>query len=104
GRAGRCLAHGHRLLPVLPVAILDGQRDGAAEGHAPADAGGEVSLVPLDLHASAAAVPTLAAPEVLVEVLFGQVKTGGAAAQDRGGGPPTGLPPRGEAESPHTRD
>src|SRR5215470_914067 len=30
GRTGRRLAHGHRLLPVFPVAILDGQRDGAA--------------------------------------------------------------------------
>src|SRR5215813_12863696 len=91
GRARGRLAHRHGLLPILPVAVLDGQRDGAAEGHAPAHTGGEVGLVPLDLHAPAAAVAALAAPKIFVEVLFRQGKTGGHTIYDGGEGLAMGL-------------
>src|SRR5712692_10631415 len=77
-------AYRHGLLPVLPVAVLDRQRDRTAEGHAPADAGGDVGLVPLDLHPAAAAVAALAAGQVLVDVGFGERQAGGNAVDDGG--------------------
>src|SRR5262245_66032697 len=88
GRTGRGLAHGHGVLPVLPVPVLDGERDGAAERHAPADAGRDVCLVALDFHPPAAAVAALAAREVLVEVVLGQREARGHAVNDGGQGLP----------------
>ena len=59
----------HPLFPVGEVAVVDLERDRAAERAAVADAGGDVGAVGLDLHAPAAAVAELAAREVAVERL-----------------------------------
>jgi hypothetical protein len=72
GGPGRRRVDRHRLLPVLPITIADGERDRAAEGKAPADAGGDVGLVLLDLHPAAASVPALAAAEIPVDVRLGE--------------------------------
>src|SRR6266545_3876819 len=90
-RPRRRLVHGHGVLPVLPVPVLYGEGDGTAERHTPADAGGDMGLVPLDFHAPAAAVATLPAPKVLVELLFGQRKTGGHTVYDGSEGLAVGL-------------
>ena len=54
----------HHRLPVGEVAVEDADRDGGAEGDAPADTALEERLVLLDLHAAAATVAVLAAREV----------------------------------------
>src|SRR5947209_4487189 len=74
--------HAHGRLPVLPVAVGDAERDGRAERGAPADAGQDVDLIALDLHAAAAAVAALAPGEVAVDVGFGQRKAGRDAVDD----------------------
>ena len=70
----------------------------AAEGQTPADAGGDVGLVPLDLHAPAAAVAALAAGEVLVDVLLGEGQAGRAPVDDGGQRLTVGLAGGEEAE------
>ena len=57
----------HRLLPVLPVAIADEHRDRAAERDTLADAAKDLRRVGLDLHAPAAAIAQLSAPQVVCE-------------------------------------
>ena len=58
----------HPLLPVGVVAVLDQERDRAAERAAVADAAADDRAVRLDLHPSPAAVPELPAGEVRVDV------------------------------------
>ena len=58
----------HALLPVRVVAVLDQERDGAAERAAMADAAPDDRAVGLDLHPAAAAVAELAPREVAVDV------------------------------------
>src|SRR5438067_2123288 len=72
----------HRRLPVLPVAVGDAQRDRRAEGGAPADAGQDVDLIALDLHAPTAAVAALAAGEVAVDVGLSQRQAGRDTVDD----------------------
>ena len=57
----------HLLVPVLPVAILDDERDRGAEGLPPTNARTDLDLVLLDFHPTAAAVALLAPPEVGVD-------------------------------------
>jgi hypothetical protein len=64
---GISLADGERFLPVFPVAIFEQDGDGRADSQSMANAGENVGGVALDLHASAAAVALLAAPEITVE-------------------------------------
>jgi hypothetical protein len=54
----------HLLRPVLPVAVLDDERDRRPEGLAEPHAGAELGRVLLDLHAAAASVAHHAAPHV----------------------------------------
>src|SRR5688500_453341 len=74
--------HAHGALPVLPVPVGDGQRDGRAEGGAPAHSGDDVDAIPLDLHAAAAAVAALPPRQIRVDVRLGQWKAGGHAVDD----------------------
>ena len=53
-------------LPVLPVAVDDFNRDGRADGLAVAHAGEHMRLIGFDLHAAAAAVALLPAPQLAV--------------------------------------
>src|SRR5882762_3538251 len=57
---------GHHVLPVLPVAVPDEQRDGGAEGLAGAHAGEPYDPVRLDFHTGAAAVSALAALQLRI--------------------------------------
>src|SRR5262249_15266827 len=91
GARGRS-THRHGALPVLPVAILDRQADRAAERQSPADTRGDVGAVLLDLHAAAAAaVASLTARQILVDVVFGQGEAGWHAVDDGGQGLSVGL-------------
>src|ERR1041385_141573 len=57
----------HLLGPVLPVAVLDSERNGRAERLAPADAGTDRRLVFFDQHPASAAVALLPAPEIAID-------------------------------------
>jgi hypothetical protein len=59
--------NGQLLFPVLPVAIDDLDGDGRTDGLAVAHAGKNVRLVGFNLHAAAAAVALLAAPQLAVD-------------------------------------
>ncbi len=61
------IADGKRFLPVFPVAVFKLDRDRRADGQSMPHAGEDVGGVALDLHASAAAVTLLAAPQFAVE-------------------------------------
>ena len=61
----------HRTLPVLPVAVLDHQRDRRPERLAAADAADDPGRVVLDLLALSPTVAALAAPKVGVDVARG---------------------------------
>ena len=75
---------GHFFDPVGPVAVLDEEGDGAAEGFTEADAAADDGLVALDFHAAAAAVAALAAGEVGVDVLDAEGHAEGEALDDDG--------------------
>ena len=64
---GIAVADGKRFLPVFPIAIFQLHGDRRTDGDAVADAGKNVGGVALDLHASAATVALLAAPEFAIE-------------------------------------
>jgi hypothetical protein len=57
----------HAALPVGPVQVVDGHRDGTTHGEPVPHAGDDVYLVVLDLLPSAAAVALLAAAQVVVD-------------------------------------
>src|SRR3954452_15572048 len=88
----------HPLLPVRVVAVVDPQRDRAAERTTVAHPGGHLGAVGLDLHAAAAAMAELAPREVAVDVLGPQLETGGEALHDRGQARAVRLPRCCEAE------
>ena len=60
-----------------------------------------MSPVLLDLHAAAAAVPSLAARQILVDVVFREREAGRYAVDDGGQGLPVRLP-RGEKTERHS--
>src|SRR5271170_314359 len=74
---------GQLFFPVFPVAIGDLDGDGRADGLAVAHAGEDVDLVGLDLHAAAAAVALLAAPELAVDEVDIDSEAGGQARDER---------------------
>ena len=74
----------HAVLPVIPDAIGDCQRDGAAQRHAAAHAADDLGVVALHLLALAAPVPQLAPPQVRVDGLRGQRQPRGYALHDDG--------------------
>ena len=78
----------HPLLPVGVVAVLDQERDRAAERAAVPDAAAHDRAVGLDLHPAAAAVAELAAGEVAVDVVGGRARgpRAGLRARPRGRG------------------
>ncbi len=79
---GIAFADGQRFLPVLPVPVFELNGDGRADGHALAHAGKNVGGVALDLHAAAAAVALLAAPEFPVEEGLVDFQSGGHAGKE----------------------
>src|SRR5690242_3361425 len=60
----------HLLLPVFPVFVLDTEGDRRADGLAPPHTGEDFSPVLFDLHAAAAAVSTLAAGQINIDLFF----------------------------------
>ena len=74
--------HLHRSLPVLPVAVLDDERDRRAERLAAADAADDPGRVVLDLLAFTPPVSTLTAAEVGVDVAGGVERHAGRQALD----------------------
>src|SRR5665213_1780262 len=68
------------LFPVFPVAIDDLNGNGRADGFAVPHAGEDVDLVGFNLHASAAAIALLAAPEFAVH----KIKVYGDASRQSG--------------------
>ena len=64
---GVALAHRQRLLPIFPVSVFQLDRNRRTYRHAVTDAGKNVRGVTLDLHAAAAAIALLPAPEFPVE-------------------------------------
>src|SRR5436190_2108602 len=103
-RPGLGHGHAHRRLPVLPVTVRDAERDGRAQRRAPANAGQDMDLVALDLHAPTASVAALAAREIAVDVGFGQRQTGRDAVDDGRERLTVGLSRGEEAEdAPHDR-
>ena len=61
------ILHRKRFGPVFPIVIADDDGDGRADGLRVADAGDNFGAVGLDLHAPAAAVALLAAPEFAID-------------------------------------
>ena len=76
--------NGHFFTPVGPVAVLDEEGDGAAEGFTETNAAADDGLITLDLHAAAAAVAALTAREVGVDVLDAEGDAEGQAFDDDG--------------------
>ena len=74
----------HLLGPVHPVAVLDPEGDRRAERVAVADAGRDLGVVLLDLHAAAAAIAALAAGEVGGDVASESGRPAGSAFDDHG--------------------
>ena len=64
---GIAFANGEGFLPILPIFILQLDGDGRTDRHALTDAGKDMCGVALDLHAAAAAIALLAAPEFAVD-------------------------------------
>ena len=79
---GIAVADGQRFLPIFPVAIGDLHGDRGADGDAVTNAGEDVGGVALDLHAAAAAVALLAAPEFAVEEGLIDFQSGGHAGKE----------------------
>ena len=73
----------HHVRPVLPVAVLDQQRDGRPERLARPDAAQDLDPVGLDLHPRAAPVAHHAAPEIPVHVLGPEQQARGHALEHR---------------------
>ncbi len=94
----------HHLAPVLPIAVADEQGQGAAQGEAVADAGGDLGVVVLDLLSLGAAVAALAAPEVALHVLLGQWEAGGQPLHYDGEALAVGLAGGKEAKFRHRCD
>ena len=69
----------HPLAPVRVVAVLDQERDGAAERAAVTDAAPDDRAVGLDLHPAAAAVTELPPREVAIDVLRRELEPRGQA-------------------------
>ncbi len=67
--------------PVLPVGVGDDHGDRGADGMAVANAGDNTGSVGLDLHASAAAIALLAAPEFVIDLIEGDRYTGRESSQ-----------------------
>ena len=92
-------AHGDA--PVLPVAVLDPQRDGAAEGEPVPNAGEDLCCVFFDLHPAAATVALLTPGHVPGQVGLGQRKASGDALDDDGQALAMGLAGGQETEARH---
>jgi hypothetical protein len=82
----RLRLRGHHVGPVRVILVADEERDGAAERLAVADPGKDLDGVGLDLHAPAAAVAALTAPQVGVDGRPIHGEPGGQAFDDDGEG------------------
>src|SRR5207248_7438622 len=65
-----------RLLPVLPIAVLDQDRNWGTNGLGVTHAGEKMCAVVLDLHATAAAVALLPPPQLAINVCLINGHTG----------------------------
>jgi hypothetical protein len=70
--------------PVHPVAVLDPEGDGRAEGKSVANASHDLGVVRLDLHAAATAIAALATAHVGVDVGLGEREAGGQTLDHHG--------------------
>src|SRR5207249_12281337 len=59
--------NGQRFGPVLPVLVLEQDRDRRSDGVGVTDAGNDLGAVGLDFHAAAAAVSLLTPPELMID-------------------------------------
>src|SRR6202162_1428077 len=75
-------ANGQGFLPILPIFIFELHGNGGAYGHAVTDAGENVSGVLFDLHAAAAAIALLPAPEFAVEKGLVDSQSSGQAGKE----------------------
>ncbi len=73
--------HRQRFGPVLPIFVVDDDGDGRADGLRVADAGDNFDAVRFDLHAAAAAVALLAAPQFAIDGVERDGNTGGKSGQ-----------------------
>ena len=71
------------LFPILPIAVLNQDGDGRADGFPMPHAGKKLGRVGFDFHPPAASVAALAALELAVEVVKIQTQPGGQALKDR---------------------
>ena len=62
----RNFPHGHDLLPVAPIAVLNHHRDRTAQGFSVADTGQESNLIAFNFHSAAAAVTALTPFEFMI--------------------------------------
>jgi hypothetical protein len=88
----------HPLLPVAVVAVVDPQRNRAAERPPVAHAGDDVGAVLLDFHAPAATVPELTPGQVAVDVVGTQLEAGRQPLDDRREARAVGLARGNEAQ------
>ena len=65
-RVGKGVRHGRR--PILPVAIVNQERQRRAQGDAKPDAGEDFGAVGLDLHAPSATISPLAARQIGIDI------------------------------------
>src|SRR3984893_201236 len=79
---GIAFANGERFLPILPIFVFQLYSGGSADRHALTDAGKDMSGVSLDLHAAAAAIALLAAPQFAVDERLIDFQSGGQAGKE----------------------
>ena len=77
------ILHRQRFGPVLPVLVADDDGDGRADGLGVAHAGDNFGAVGFDLHAPAAAVALLAAPQLAIDGVERDRDAGGQPRQGR---------------------
>ena len=73
--------HRKRFGPVFPIFVLDNDRDGRADGLRVADARNNFDLICFDLHAPAAAIALLPAPEFAIDGVERNGDPGGESGQ-----------------------
>jgi hypothetical protein len=76
-------SHGQRFLPVFPVSVLQQNGNGRTYGYSLAHSREDVGRIALNLHAPAAAISLLAAPELAVKRLLIDFQACGHARQER---------------------
>src|SRR5512132_1888167 len=73
----------HHFIPIFPIVVFDGQREGRTEREAMAHAAEDLDAIVLDLHAPAASVALLSAPQFTIEQLNIDRQASGQAFDNR---------------------